>query len=92
MAAKIGILTGGGDCPGLNAVIRAVTRRSLDRGAEVRRLHQRLQIWRQANDDCVEGAAAVSCLGAAAMVGAIASKGTVSRSRRCAFLVFRKTW
>ena len=34
MASRIGILTGGGDCPGLNAVIRAVTRRSLDRGAE----------------------------------------------------------
>jgi 6-phosphofructokinase 1 len=32
---RIGILTGGGDCPGLNAVIRAVTRRSLDRGHEV---------------------------------------------------------
>jgi phosphofructokinase-like protein len=32
---KIGILTGGGDCPGLNAVIRAVTRRSDDRGHEV---------------------------------------------------------
>jgi 6-phosphofructokinase 1 len=32
---RIGILTGGGDCPGLNAVIRAVARRSLDRGAEV---------------------------------------------------------
>ena len=31
----VGILTGGGDCPGLNAVIRAVTRRSLDRGYEV---------------------------------------------------------
>ncbi|HET9613681.1 MAG TPA: ATP-dependent 6-phosphofructokinase [Candidatus Limnocylindrales bacterium] len=29
---RIGILTGGGDCPGLNAVIRAVTRRSHDRG------------------------------------------------------------
>jgi 6-phosphofructokinase 1 len=29
------MLTGGGDCPGLNAVIRAVARRSLDRGAEV---------------------------------------------------------
>lgn len=28
----IGILTGGGDCPGLNAVIRAVVRRSLPRG------------------------------------------------------------
>lgn len=27
---NIGILTGGGDCPGLNAAIRAVTRRSID--------------------------------------------------------------
>jgi ATP-dependent phosphofructokinase / diphosphate-dependent phosphofructokinase len=35
VAEQIGILTGGGDCPGLNAVIRAVTRRSLDRGSEV---------------------------------------------------------
>jgi ATP-dependent phosphofructokinase / diphosphate-dependent phosphofructokinase len=32
---RVGVLTGGGDCPGLNAVIRAVTRRSLDRGSEV---------------------------------------------------------
>ncbi len=32
---RIGILTGGGDCPGLNAVIRAVARRSFDRGWEV---------------------------------------------------------
>jgi 6-phosphofructokinase 1 len=32
---KVGVLTGGGDCPGLNAVIRAVARRSLDRGYEV---------------------------------------------------------
>jgi len=35
MATRVAVLTGGGDCPGLNAVIRAVTRRSLDRGAEV---------------------------------------------------------
>jgi phosphofructokinase-like protein len=35
MAKRVGVLTGGGDCPGLNAVIRAVTRRSLDRGHEV---------------------------------------------------------
>ena len=28
--ARIGILTGGGDCPGLNAVIRAVVRRGAD--------------------------------------------------------------
>src|SRR3954471_22779846 len=32
---KIGVLTGGGDCPGLNAVIRAVARRSWSRGHEV---------------------------------------------------------
>jgi ATP-dependent phosphofructokinase / diphosphate-dependent phosphofructokinase len=32
---RIGILTGGGDCPGLNAVIRAVARRSFDRGHDM---------------------------------------------------------
>jgi ATP-dependent phosphofructokinase / diphosphate-dependent phosphofructokinase len=32
---KVGILTGGGDCPGLNAVIRAVARRCFERGHEV---------------------------------------------------------
>jgi phosphofructokinase-like protein len=32
---RVAILTGGGDCPGLNAVIRAVARRSFDRGYEV---------------------------------------------------------
>jgi phosphofructokinase-like protein len=31
---KIGILTGGGDCPGLNAVIRAIVRKSLQYGWE----------------------------------------------------------
>jgi ATP-dependent phosphofructokinase / diphosphate-dependent phosphofructokinase len=30
--ARIGLLTGGGDCPGLNAVIRAVVRRGLHEG------------------------------------------------------------
>jgi 6-phosphofructokinase 1 len=32
---RVGILTGGGDCPGLNAVIRAVARRGLDADCEV---------------------------------------------------------
>jgi 6-phosphofructokinase 1 len=31
---KVGVLTGGGDCPGLNAVIRAVGRRAMVRGHE----------------------------------------------------------
>lgn len=32
---KIGLLTGGGDCPGLNAVIRAATRTAINNGIEV---------------------------------------------------------
>jgi phosphofructokinase-like protein len=32
---RIGILTGGGDCPGLNAVIRAVAKAALNAGIEV---------------------------------------------------------
>ncbi|PKL88466.1 MAG: 6-phosphofructokinase [Ignavibacteriae bacterium HGW-Ignavibacteriae-2] len=32
---KIGVLTGGGDCPGLNAVIRAVVRKSIASGHQV---------------------------------------------------------
>ncbi len=41
--ARIGLLTGGGDCPGLNAVIRAVVRRGLtEAGNELRRLSPRL--------------------------------------------------
>jgi len=32
---RIGVLTGGGDCPGLNAVIRAVTKAALNGGLEV---------------------------------------------------------
>jgi phosphofructokinase-like protein len=32
---RIGLLTGGGDCPGLNAVIRAVTKDALHHGIEV---------------------------------------------------------
>ncbi|GAI70581.1 unnamed protein product, partial [marine sediment metagenome] len=35
MRRKIGVLTGGGDCPGLNAAIRAVTKSAIQRGYEV---------------------------------------------------------
>lgn len=33
--AKIGILTGGGDCPGLNSVIRAVVRKGINEGYQI---------------------------------------------------------
>lgn len=32
---KLGILTGGGDCPGLNPVIRAIVRKALNEGYEI---------------------------------------------------------
>src|SRR3989441_9352253 len=35
MSAKIGLLTGGGDCPGLNAAIRAIVRCASADGAEI---------------------------------------------------------
>jgi ATP-dependent phosphofructokinase / diphosphate-dependent phosphofructokinase len=37
---RVGILTGGGDCPGLNAVIRAVGRRAHSGGHEMVGIHQ----------------------------------------------------
>lgn len=39
-AKRIGILTGGGDCPGLNAAIRAVVRSAMKNGIEVYGIHQ----------------------------------------------------
>jgi ATP-dependent phosphofructokinase / diphosphate-dependent phosphofructokinase len=45
---RVGILTGGGDCPGLNAVIRAVGRRAFDGGHEVVGV---LHGWRGLVDD-----------------------------------------
>jgi 6-phosphofructokinase 1 len=35
MSNKIGVLTGGGDCPGLNAVIRAIVRRAMQEDISV---------------------------------------------------------
>ena len=34
MSKRIGVVTGGGDCPGLNAVIRAVAKAAAMRGWE----------------------------------------------------------
>jgi ATP-dependent phosphofructokinase / diphosphate-dependent phosphofructokinase len=51
VADRIGILTGGGDCPGLNAVIRAVARRSMLRGWEVVGVREG---WRGLVDGIVE--------------------------------------
>ena len=43
MAAKIktiGVLTSGGDAPGMNAAIRAVVRKAISQGMNVKGIHQ----------------------------------------------------
>lgn len=40
---RIGVLTSGGDAPGMNAAVRAVVRTALDRGAEAYAIYEGLQ-------------------------------------------------
>ena len=70
---RIGVLTGGGDCPGLNAVIRAVTRRSLFRGHEVVGV---LHGWR----GMIEGT--FEPLGAREISGILPRGGTIIGTKR----------
>jgi 6-phosphofructokinase 1 len=51
MSVRIGILTAGGDCPGLNAVIRAVVRRALNDSGAVLGIRNG---WRGLIDDDLE--------------------------------------
>ncbi len=65
---RVGVLTGGGDCPGLNAVIRAVVRKGEMRlRRRVRRLPRRLAGRDRGHGPCpsTSSAAAASCPGAA---------------------------
>jgi ATP-dependent phosphofructokinase / diphosphate-dependent phosphofructokinase len=73
MAKTIGMLTGGGDCPGLNAVIRAVTRRSLDQGHDVVGI---MHGWR----GLVEGA--FQPLDSRSISGILPRGGTILKSSR----------
>jgi phosphofructokinase-like protein len=70
---RIGLLTGGGDCPGLNAVIRAVARTALDRGDEVIGV---LHGWR----GMVEGQ--MRPLSAQDVTGLLPRGGTILRTSR----------
>ncbi|MBK9178470.1 MAG: 6-phosphofructokinase [Acidimicrobiales bacterium] len=71
---RIGVLTGGGDCPGLNAVIRAVVRRG--EGEHGHNLVGFRQGWKGAVDG------AVVDLSASAVRGILASGGTVLGTAR----------
>ena len=71
--ARVGILTGGGDCPGLNAVIRAVTRRSLARGWDVAGIREG---WRGLVDGIVDP------LGSREVSGILPRGGTILGTTR----------
>jgi 6-phosphofructokinase 1 len=43
MAKRIGVLTSGGDAPGMNAAVRAVVRASINRGAEIFAIYEGYQ-------------------------------------------------
>jgi 6-phosphofructokinase 1 len=70
---KVGVLTGGGDCPGLNAVIRAVARRSFTRGHEVVGVREG---WRGLVDGIFEP------LGGAEISGLLPRGGTILGTSR----------
>jgi 6-phosphofructokinase 1 len=71
--ARVGILTGGGDCPGLNAVIRAVTRRSQALGWDVAGVREG---WRGLVDGLVEP------LGSREVSGILPRGGTILGTSR----------
>jgi phosphofructokinase-like protein len=70
---KVGILTGGGDCPGLNAVIRAAGRRVLTREGEVVGV---LEGWK----GLIEGL--FSAVGPSEISGLLPRGGTILRTTR----------
>ena len=74
MVKKIGVLTSGGDAPGMNAAVRAVTRAALQKGIEVvgiKRGYNGLL-----NGDVIE-------MNARTVSGIIQRGGTILRSARC---------
>lgn len=73
---RLGVLTGGGDCPGLNAAIRAVVRRAVVGGHEVTGI---LNGWAGL---AAAGAPSTMPLDAPAVSGIIARGGTILGSSR----------
>ena len=80
---RIGVLTGGGDCPGLNAVIRAIVRKGIDaHGHEFVGLPLRLGRRPEQRDDAAHPrpARAASCTAAGRSSGRPARTCTRSRT------------
>ena len=77
MGVRIGVLTSGGDAPGMNAAVRAVVRSGLKAGAEVFGI---LEGWQGA----VDGGECIRPLGWEDVSGILSSGGTVIGTARCA--------
>jgi 6-phosphofructokinase 1 len=74
---RIGVLTSGGDAPGMNAAVRAVVRTGLDRGVQVFAIYEGYR-------GMVEGGDRIRPLGWADVGGILHRGGTVIGSARCA--------
>jgi 6-phosphofructokinase 1 len=74
---RIGVLTSGGDAPGMNAAVRAVVRTTLDRGADVYAIYEGYR-------GMVEGGERIRKMTWDSVGGILQRGGTVIGSARCA--------
>jgi 6-phosphofructokinase 1 len=74
---RIGVLTSGGDAPGMNAAVRAVVRTALDQGAEVYAIHEGYQ-------GMVDGGDRLRKMDWNSVAGILHRGGTVIGTARCA--------
>ncbi len=73
---RIGVLTSGGDAPGMNAAVRSVARTALDKGIEVCAIHEGFQ-------GMLEGGARFRLLSWSDVGGILHRGGTIIGSARC---------
>ncbi len=73
---RIGVLTSGGDAPGMNAAVRAVVRTALEKGAETYAIYEGYQ-------GMVEGGDKIRPIGWSDVGGILQLGGTVIGSARC---------
>ena len=73
---KIGVLTSGGDAPGMNAAVRAVTRYALSRGIEVYGIYEGYK-------GLIEGKGSIKKFSPADVANIIDKGGTMLYSARC---------
>lgn len=74
---RIGVLTSGGDAPGMNAAVRAVVRAALDRGAEVFAIYE-------GYEGLVKGGELIRPMNWNSVGGILQQGGTVIGTARCA--------